>query len=253
VPLKYPVENMKVLNRAFRKHDASVKKDDTIWVIDVQGVEAVGTCLADGVPLHKRIAAIGGPGQSNPRHISVRIGTPLSALVREMNGTENPFILRGGLINGTPVMLEEDAVHYDDDGFFFLPKMTKREFLSFLRPGFKRTSFLPCFISRITGAPDSQVSTALRGEYRPCIACGICEKICPSGLMPQIIHRYLYREALDESEAVGIDLCVECGLCTYVCPSKIDLKDQFITAKEKLSKEHAEIESQGVKPGNYAS
>ena len=101
---------------------------------------------------------------------------------------------------------------------------------------------MPCFASRFTGAHDSQISNSLRGEIRPCIACGLCEKVCPSGLLPQVLHRYLYRDAIDEAEAAGIDLCVECGLCTYVCPSKLELKKQFLDAAAQIRLEHEEAQ-----------
>ena len=95
----------------------------------------------------------------------------------------------------------------------------------------------------MTGAADSEISTALRGERRPCIACGLCERVCPVELMPQVIHRYLYREALDEAEAVGMDLCIACGLCTYVCPSKIELQKQFMEASGRIQLEKMEAET----------
>lgn len=240
VPLRYPVENPLVLSRALRKSDSSLKKEDVIWIIDVQGVEAVGACLAEGLPLHKRVVVVGGPGQPNPRHLCVRIGTPVRCLYNKDSRSDGVRILRGGLLNGVPVDPATDSVQYDDDAFFFLPEGSQREFLSFLRPGFDRTSALPCFASRITGAYDRRVSTWLRGERRPCIACGLCEKLCPAGLLPQVLHRYLYHEALDEAEAAGLDLCVDCSLCTYVCPSKIDLQQQFAQAREQLRLERAE-------------
>lgn len=240
VPLRYPVENPRVLSRALRGSDSSFKKEDVIWVIDVQGVEALGACLAEGLPLHERIVTVGGPGHPNPRHLWVRIGTPVSDLVPQDRTSDGVRILRGGLLNGVPVDPATDSVQYDDDAFFFLPEGSEREFLSFLRPGFDRTSALPCFASRITGAIDRRVSTSKRGERRPCIACGLCEKLCPVGLLPQVLHRYLYHEALDEAEAAGLDLCVDCGLCTYVCPSKIALQDQFAQAREQLRLEREE-------------
>ncbi len=95
-------------------------------------------------------------------------------------------------------------------------------------------------MSSITGAPDSEITNSLRGERRPCIACGLCEKVCPAELMPQIIHRYLYSEDFNKAEAVGLDLCVDCGLCTYVCPSKIELEKQFMKTLEQLRLEHEE-------------
>jgi len=203
-------------------------------------VEALGACLTEGLPLHERIVAVGGPGHPNPGHLCVRIGTPVSDLVPKDSTSDGVRILRGGLLNGVPVDPASDFVQYDDDAFFFLPEGSPREFLSFLRPGFDRTSALPCFASRITGALDRRVSTSLRGERRPCIACGLCEKLCPVGLLPQVLHRYLYHEALDEAEAAGLDLCVDCGLCTYVCPSKIELQKQFAQAREQLRVEREE-------------
>ena len=259
VALRYPVENPQVLSRALRRSDASFEKEDVIWVIDVQGVEALGACLTEGLPLYERMVAVGGPGHPDPRHLCVRIGTSVSDLVHQ-DGASNLSacnaclradthrqaqaggvrILRGGLLNGDPVDPATDSVQYDDDAFFFLPEVSEREFLSFLRPGFDRTSTLPCSASRITGAYDQRVSTSLRGERRPCIACGLCERLCPAGLLPQVLHRYLYHEALDEAEAAGLDLCVDCGLCTYVCPSKIELQKQFAQAREQLRLEREE-------------
>ncbi len=246
VSLLYPVESPQILEKMLRRKDRSFKKEDTIWIIDAQGIAAIGACLGDGIPLYRRVAALGGPGQPAPRHVSVGIGTPVKELTGNDFNINTTRILRGGLINGETVHPETDSVNYDDDAFFFLPELIDREFLSFLRPGFKRSSILPCFASRITGAADSQITTSLRGERRPCIACGLCEKVCPSGLMPQILHRYLYREAFDEAEAVGLDLCAECGLCTYVCPSKIELKKQFVEAAEQLRLEHEEAKARAL-------
>jgi len=253
VPLLYPVENLQVLEKAIRKKDRSFKKEDIIWIIDVQGIAAIGACLGDGIPIYKRVVALGGPGQQAPRHVSVRIGTPVKVLAGEAYNENTTRILRGGLLNGETIHPEKDSVDYDDDAFLFLPESIDREFLSFLRPGFKRSSILPCFASQITGAADSQITTSLRGEHRPCIACGLCENVCPAGLMPQILHRYLYRDAFDEAEAVGLDLCVECGLCTYVCPSKIELKKQFIGAKEQLRLEHEEAQARTLETAKNQS
>jgi Na+-transporting NADH:ubiquinone oxidoreductase subunit A len=242
VPLTYPVENPVVLYRALKKSNPSIKREDTVWVIDVQGLDSIGVLLGKGLPIRNRVVALGGPGYPDPKHVSVSIGTPLSAIIDKSINKDNVLILRGGLLKGEPVDPDETYVDYDDDAFFFLPKVMEREFLSFLRPGFKRTSIMPCFASRITGAPDRQITNSLRGEIRPCIACGLCEKVCPVDLLPHVLHRYLYRGAIDEANAAGVNLCVECGLCTFVCPSKIELEQQFLDAAEQLRLEHEEAE-----------
>ncbi len=243
VPLVYPIENPRVLWKALRRSNRELQADDPVWVIDMQGMEALGAWMAEGIPPHSRIVAVGGPGHPHPKHLSARIGTPVTSLLWDCPARSQVQILRGGLLQGIPVDPESDAVGFDDDAFFLLPKASKREFLAFIRPGFDRTSMSPCFASRLTGARDSHISTSLRGERRPCIACGRCEEVCPARLMPQVLHRYLYREAIDETAAAGLDRCVACGLCSYVCPSKIDLQNQFSEAKQQLLSERGELQA----------
>ncbi len=239
VPLRYPVENPRVLVAALRTSIPGLQKDGTVWVIDVQAAEAIGACLAEGLPLHQRVVAVGGPGCAHPRHLAVRIGTPVSSLA-PATGMEQVAVLRGGLFQGERADPARAAVQYDDDAFFYLPEGSAKQFLGFLRPGFDRASYLPCFATRLTGGADRHLSTFLRGERRPCITCGLCEQVCPARIMPQILHRYLYRQALAEAERAGLERCVDCNLCTYVCPSKIELQKQFSEARQALLAEREE-------------
>lgn len=239
VPVRYPVEHPRVLSRALRQGDRRVKRDDVLWVLDVQAVQAIGACMSDGIPLHERIVAVGGPGASKPRHVRARVGTRLDRLLERGDLAETKRVLRGGLFRGEPTG-PTAAVGYGDDACFVLPRPEGREFLGFVNPGFDRASFLPCFASRLTAAADRRLTTSLRGERRPCIACGLCEDVCPMGLLPQVLHRYLYRDAIDEAERTGLPLCIGCGLCSYVCPSKIELRHQFAEAQDRLRAEHAQ-------------
>ena len=216
-----------------------MKPDEVVWVLDVQAVQAIGACMGEGIPLHERIVAVGGPGASNPRHVRVRVGTPIERFLEPVDSAATPLVLRGGLLSGRPAN-PATGVGYGDDAFFVLPHPTEREFLGFMNPGFDRVSILPCFASRLTGAPDNHITTSIRGERRPCIACGLCETICPARLLPQVLHRYIYRDAIDQAEAAGLPLCIRCGLCSYVCPSKIELSHEFTKTQERLEAEHRE-------------
>lgn len=238
VPLRYPVEDPRVLRSALLRTDRAISRGDVVWVIDVQGVEALGACLGEGIPLHRRLVAVGGPAQPDPRHLDMPIGTPLESLPgADRDGVR---VLRGGLFKGRPVEPGSASLDADDAGFFFLPDPSHREFLSFVNPGFDRVSILPCFATSLTRAADRHVSTYLRGESRPCIACGLCEKVCPAGLLPQVLHRYLYAGQIDEAETAGLELCIDCAVCTYVCPSKIELLDQFTEARAQIRREKEE-------------
>lgn len=238
VPLRYPIENPSVLHRSLLDASTSMGRGDTVWVTDVQTILQIGGVLADGYSTSRRILAIGGPGEQNPRHVCASVGTPLNKIIDERTAYAGNVILRGGLFTGEPVDWKNDSVRYDDDAFFVLPRPKDREFMSFVNPGFDRVSYTPCFATTITRAADRHITTSLRGEPRPCIGCANCEEVCPVGLLPQVLHRYLYRDAVDQVEAAGLKRCLLCGLCTFVCPSKIELQRQFADTKERLRKEH---------------
>ncbi len=237
VPLRYPVEHADVLWRAWRRSPSNRKGN--LWVMDAQAVTILGACLGDGIPLHERILAVGGPGAVAPAHVRVRVGTRFNDLLRSDERAANRHVLKGGMMRGEPADAHA-SVDALDDGVFVLPRPTQREFLGFARPGTDKRSILPCFVSSLTGAPDRALTSALRGERRPCIACGLCERVCPVGLMPQMLHRALYGDAIDQAEFMGVTRCIGCGLCSHVCPSKLDLSQAFAKAREQIRLEHEE-------------
>ena len=110
------------------------------------------------------------------------------------------------------------------------------------RPGLDRRSFSRNFLSLLRPIFPERLTTALRGERRPCVTCGFCEDVCPAGLMPHLIHKHLYKDDIDGAERARVDLCVGCGLCTFVCPSKVELREQFATAKETIRQELRAVE-----------
>lgn len=238
---RYPAGHPRVLCRALQRSNRKVRAADGIWVLDVQAVQAIGACMGEGIPVCERLVTVSGPGSLSPDHRRVRIGTGLDGLLTADELAGSSRILRGGLFRGTPVDPASNAVGLADDGFFLLPRPAEREFMGFVNPGFDRVSILPCFATVLTGAADRHITSSLRGERRPCVACGLCEKVCPAGLMPQVIHRYLYRDALDEAGRTGLTMCIGCGLCSYVCPSKIELTHQFAEAQERLRQEQEHV------------
>ncbi len=233
VDVKYPVENPLILDGLLRDAKTNLAPEDDIWVVDIQCIEAIGIGLGKGVPISRRIVALGGPAFPDPMHINVRIGTPLKDIIPGTVDFSSTLVLRGGLFTGTPVDPETDSVSFDDNAFFFLPVKQTRDFISFVRPGMNKKSIFPNFIGRI----DKDMSNQMRGELRPCIACGKCQEVCPVDLLPQIIHRYLYGDNLDEAQKMGLDNCIDCNLCTFVCTSKIELRVQFAEAREMLRAE----------------
>jgi Na+-translocating ferredoxin:NAD+ oxidoreductase RnfC subunit len=65
--------------------------------------------------------------------------------------------------------------------------------------------------------------------------------------MPYLLHKHLYADLIEEVQEARVDLCVECGLCSYVCPSKIELRKQFIEAKDLIEKEKEEMRQEQLR------
>jgi len=256
VPIIYPVENERVLCKALRKAESNLGPDDPIWVLDVQAVVAVGCCLAEGLPLSERVVAVGGPGCPQPRHLQVRIGTPVSEFLGEVEEGQ-VRVLRGGVLTGTVIDPAAESVVMTDDAFFLLPEQREREFLGFMRPGLDRDSYTRAFLSALFLRRPRGAHTGLRGERRPCISCGFCEDVCPAGIMPHLIYRLLMLKepaptpaapaavqpseaGLEEAQLMGAELCVNCGLCSYVCPSKLELAQVIEQGQQRIRVELAE-------------
>ncbi len=238
VPLRYPFDSFPLLARKLGlRRDA----DNPVWALGTDGVLALDRALTLSLPSTVRIVSLGGPQVSSPVHLKAMPGYPLKLILDSRISSAAHRVIAGGVLTGKAVQPEQLGLDTECQGLTVLPEHSDREFLGFMRPGFNRRSYSTCFMSSVRGAFSERLTTALRGERRPCISCGLCEEVCPAGIAPHQIHKYLYQDALEEVERARLDLCVECGLCSYVCPSKIELRAQFLEAKENIRAElHAE-------------
>ena len=234
MPLRYPSGNFAVQARAFGlKHDP----DRPVWAMRIEGVFAVDRALTLSQPCSVRIVSVGGPGAVSPVHVKTMPGYPLEMLLAGRQAEGEVRRIAGGVLTGSTIEKDCKGLDTECTGLTLLPEHSEREFLSFVRPGISRRSYSRCFVSSLRPKFTESLTTAVRGEKRPCISCGSCEEVCPAGIMPHLIHKYLYSDALEEADRARVDLCVECGLCSFVCPSKIELRQQFIEAKAVIREE----------------
>ncbi len=119
-----------------------------------------------------------------------------------------------------------------------LEENRERQFLSFLRPGIRRDSFSNAFLSSLFPNVKRKIDTNENGERRSCIYCNYCEEVCPVGLMPYLLSKYVTHDMIEEANRHKILACIDCGLCTYVCPSKIPLMTHIQEGKAQLKEEN---------------
>ncbi|MBN1806356.1 MAG: 4Fe-4S dicluster domain-containing protein [Sedimentisphaerales bacterium] len=237
VPLTYPYDDFSLLARRL----GLKRSGDPVWAVRTEGVLAVDRALTLSKPCLVRIVSIGGMGVNDSTHISTIPGYPVQKIREKYIFESVSRIINGGILTGE--ILGDDALGIDTEcrGLTILPELKEREFFGFIRPGWDRSSYTPCYLSSLRAKFRECFNTGFHGEGRPCISCNFCEDVCPAGITPHLIHKYLYRDLIEEVEQARVDLCIECGLCSYVCPSKIDLRKQMIDSKVMIAREKEEI------------
>ena len=238
IPLKYPHDNFSVLANKLGLR----KADGPIWATRIEGILAIDRALTISKPCIVRIISIGGYGVSSPAHLKAMAGYPIKTIIDKYVSSQNPRVISGGIFTGRKIESNQLGIDAECKGLTILEENTEREFLGFARPGFDRKSFSNSYLSALRPAFEESLNTALRGELRPCVSCNYCEQVCPVLTIPYLVHKFLYRDLLEEAEQAGAGLCIQCGLCSFVCPSKIDLAEQMALAKEQIKIElHSEV------------
>ena len=234
IPLRYPMDHFNVLARFL---DLQPQKGDTVWGLQTEGVLAVDQALNVGRPVVDRILAIGGSAVSEPIHVRVPVGYPIDRLLNGRVVDQPHRVIDGGILNGRRVDEHQLGVGVESTGLTVLLEPTRRELWGFVRTGLDRISYSNCFLSRFRPKYAEPLTTALRGEHRPCIGCGYCEEVCPVEIMPHWIHKLAYQDALEEIDRCASHRCVACGLCSYVCPSKLDLRREILEVNETIRRD----------------
>ena len=234
IDIKYPHDNFNLIAR----HIGLRSANGPIWSLRTEGVFAVDNVLTNSSPAIERIISVAGPAVEEPTNIKVTVGHPVEDIISEFNIPKDTRAINGGMMTGSG--FGENAVAVDSEcrGITFLPEHTTREFIGWMRPGFDRHSFARAFGSFLRPSFKERLTTAVRGEVRPCISCNFCQEICPAGIIPHVIHKYLYNDQIEEAQEARIDLCIQCGLCSYVCTSKLELSEEFAKAMEIIEEEN---------------
>lgn len=237
IPLKYPYDHPALIAR----HLGLRRDGGPVWTVGVAGVLAIDRAMTASLGSTVRIVAVGGPGVAKPAHVKVCAGWPIRDILDACGAAENVRVILGGAVTGRQwTDQDEPGLSAECTSITVLSDEPVRDFLGWGKPGWNEQSFSPYYLSKLRNSFVERLTTALRGERRACVACQLCEKVCPAGIWPHLIHKSLFQDDLEQAEKLRLDLCVECGLCSYVCPSKLELLDEFRTAKESLAEMAAE-------------
>ena len=206
IPLrvKYPQGAEKQLIQAVTGREVPSGKlpsDVGCVVQNVGTAAAVAKTLRTGVPLIERVVTMSGYSLVKPRNLLVRIGTPVSDLIRQCGGMKDDAakIIVGGLMMGVAQYREDIPVIKGTSGVLVMPR--RRD----------------------------------EGEAPgPCLRCGRCADACPMHLQPMLFTAFAEHNDLEATEKNHVLDCIECGCCTYLCPARRHMVQTIRSAKRKI-------------------
>ena len=194
VPNVYPMGWEKALIKQITGKDYdNYPSDIGIIVNNISTIYAIYEALKYNKPLIERIVTFSGEGLEEPHNVLVKVGTPVSEVLKELKIKQDSIIVAGGPMMGTKV---EDLV---------------------ISPN------LNCVL-----ALDDNITLAT-----PCIKCGKCVNVCPVKLSPVLIMKTKYKKEKDIKKIKSLhpEKCIGCGLCSYICPAKLFVRERVKEAK----------------------
>ena len=190
-----------ILNKEIPK--SKLPAEEGIIVSNVGTVKAVYEAFSYGRPLVERIVTISGEKSGEYGDYIIKIGTPLSHIIKKSGLKDQPENVRmifGGPMMGNEISDLETGIMKGTSGVLFLSKE----------------------IDRI--------------ERKNCILCGYCSEVCPVYLMPMKFEEFYRKGKYKKLLEFNLNSCIECGACEYICPSRVALIESIKSGKKELAK-----------------
>jgi electron transport complex protein RnfC len=198
---KFPVGDETQLAKALLKKKVTIGNpliDFGVLVLNVSTVFAVYEGVVLRKPVMERVVTLAGKALAQPANLKVRIGTPILGLVEECGGfqVEPEKIICGGPFRGKGIFDLRTPLTKDITGVLFLTQ--------------------------------EEIRAARRTA---CLNCGRCITVCPVGLNPSRLFKWIDHGNFKEAIQEGLGDCIECGCCAFVCPARIPLVQGLETGK----------------------
>lgn len=183
---------LNILNSIMDKNYDSIPDDLNVIFGNVSLMYAIYEMLLYNRPLTEIFITVSGSGCKDNANVKVKIGSEISYVMECLGGYKDKklYMIANDVMRGNSLKNDDVIVTKDLHTIVCLPVKVE--------------------------------------ETIPCIKCGKCSYVCPSGLMPIMIIKNKKR-----AKKLRIDKCNNCGLCSYVCPSKIELSNIMKSIKEE--------------------
>ncbi len=225
VPLevKYPQGSEKQLIKATLNREVPPGKlpmEVSVVVQNVATALAVYEACRYKKPLIERVLTLSGDAAANPGNLRVKLGTPISHVLRE----------RGG-IKGAPAA-ENGEVPLP-------PELVGKIIMGGPMTGWAQSHLNSPVVKGTSGILLFTPSMVAQTGHTDCVRCGKCVDHCPMFLYPNYIGQYAEKGDFDEAAAWGAMDCFECGICVYVCPANRPMVEYVRQTKREMAAKRA--------------
>jgi Na(+)-translocating NADH:ubiquinone oxidoreductase A subunit len=215
-----------------------------VLFLSVMDVIHVNKAVNEKKKIDTTYVSLSGTGWKENVILEVPVGTSVREIKDAYLSDHEIRLIKNSVLT-QDVFEEDEIVDFDTSVMIALPEDRKRQILFFLRAGKNADSISNSFLSSLLPKAAKTSGTNLHGERRPCVSCTYCQKVCPVGLIPHLLHKHVDKEIINKRLAeYKIFNCIECGLCDYVCPSKIEISSDIKRGKVML-------EANGISHNDY--
>lgn len=230
-------------------HIMPMKKNDTMWVVNVQDMVLIGRLMMTGKVDMQKLVALTGPLAYGNQYYKVLPGMPLSAIFGQNIHKELPCrLIAGNALSGHQVTMDEAVSIYDNQYTVIDEGSTTHEFMGWLLPRLDAfhsdktdpAALLdnPCTAS-IFGKRTYQWDARMKGGRRAIIVSGEYDKVFPMDIYPEYLLKAMITGNLDKMEQLGANEVApeDFALCEYVCTSKLPIQAIVRQALDTMRKE----------------
>jgi electron transport complex protein RnfC len=207
LPTRYPQGGEKQLLQALTgKEVPAGKLPIHIGVLssNVGTSKAIYDAVCLGEPLTERVVTVSGDATPKQSNMLVRLGTSMHFLLEQcgVSSFDDIKVMHGGPMMGELLSAAAAPVVKGSNGILAMKKRT-----------IMKAHF----------------------DEDPCIRCGDCGDVCPTGLMPNLLAAHCKENQFERAEDYHLFDCIECGACSFVCPSHIPLVHYFRYGKGQVA------------------
>ena len=196
-------------------------EQNVVWHIGYQDVIAIGELFSTGRLPVKRVISLAGPMIKNPRLVSTRLGANTRELVSSELAAGNVRVVSGSVLNGHRAVDWAAYLGRYHQQITVLQEGSPREFLAFMRPGFRKFSAARAFAGKLFGK-EYHYTTSQNGSPRAMVSTGSFERVMPLDILPTPLLKAPLVRDTDGARDLG---CLELdeedlALCSFVCNGK---------------------------------